>query len=104
MGQQLLEKLGYRVTARTSSMDALATLKGDPPPMLSITDQTAGMTGVELAREALALSPDMPVVLCTGFSRTVDADQAKAAGIREFAMKPLTKAEIAKTIKEALDE
>jgi DNA-binding NarL/FixJ family response regulator len=46
----------------------------------------------------------MPVIMCTGFSYAVDADKAKAAGIRAFAMKPLTKREIAKTIREVLDK
>jgi PAS domain S-box-containing protein len=106
MGQELLEELGYRVTTRTSSIDALATLKADPAAYdFIITDQTMPeMTGVELAKEVLALRPDMPVILCTGFSHLVDADQAKAAGVREFAMKPLTRAEIAKTIRKVLDE
>ena len=69
-----------------------------------MTDQTMPeMTGVELAKEILAIRKDMPVVLCTGFSHTVDAEKAKAAGIKAFAMKPLTKAEIAKTIRRVLD-
>ena len=105
MGQELLEALGYRVTTRTRSTDALATLKADPTAYdLIITDQTMpDMTGIELAKAVLALRPDMPVILCTGFSHLVDADQARAAGIREFALKPLTKAEIAETIKKVLD-
>jgi DNA-binding NarL/FixJ family response regulator len=62
------------------------------------------MTGVELAKEILAIRSDVPVILCTGFSHLVDADAAKAAGIRAFAMKPLTKGEIARTIRNVLDE
>ena len=49
------------------------------------------MTGIELAKEILAIRADMPIIMCTGFSYVVDADTAKAAGIRAFAMKPLTK-------------
>ena len=64
---------------------------------LVITDQTMPeMTGVELAKEILALRADMPIIMCTGFSYVVDADKAKAAGIKAFAMKPLTKREIAR--------
>ena len=62
------------------------------------------MTGVELAKEILAIRADMPIIMCTGFSRVVDADKAKAAGIKAFSMKPLTKKEIARTIRKALDE
>ena len=62
------------------------------------------MTGVELAKEVLALRADMPIIMCTGFSHLVDAEKAKAAGIKAFAMKPLTKREIARTIRKVLDE
>ncbi len=62
------------------------------------------MTGIELAGEVLALRPDMPIIMCTGFSQLVDAETAKAAGIRAFAMKPLTKREIARTVRRVLDE
>ena len=106
MGHDLLEELGYHVTVRTGSKDALGTFSADPAFYdLVITDQTMpDMTGVELAKEILALRPGMPVILCTGFSHLVDADQARAAGIRGFALKPLTKAEIAKTIRKVFDE
>jgi FixJ family two-component response regulator len=57
------------------------------------------MTGVELAKEILTLRPGTPLILCTGFGHLVDADKAKAAGIKAFAMKPLTKREIAKSIR-----
>jgi FixJ family two-component response regulator len=62
------------------------------------------MTGVELAKEVLVIRADMPIIMCTGFSYVVDADKAKAAGIRAFAMKPLTKREIARTVRQVLDE
>jgi FixJ family two-component response regulator len=46
----------------------------------------------------------MPIIMCTGFSYVVNEDKAKAAGIKAFAMKPLTKREIARTIRKVLDE
>ena len=106
MGQDILAELGYEVTSRTSSTVALTLLKSDPSHFdLVITDQTMPeMTGVELAKEVLALRPDMPIIMCTGFSYVVDADKAKAAGIKAFAMKPLTKKEIGRTIRKVLDE
>ena len=61
-----------------------------------------GMTGVELAKKIFAIRPDMPIILCTGFSHLVDAESAKAAGIRGYLMKPLTNREIAKTIRNVL--
>ncbi len=105
MGRELLEHLGYAVTVKGSSAEALSALRTDPSAYdLLITDQTMPeMTGVELAREVLELRRDMPVILCTGFSHLVDADRANAVGIRGFVTKPLTKKELAKTVRQALD-
>jgi CheY-like chemotaxis protein len=105
MGEQLLTRLGYKVTSQSNSEAALAFVQENPSRFdLVITNQTMPeMTGVELTRRILAIRPDMPVILCTGFSHLVDADSARTAGIRGFAMKPLTKREIAKTIREVLD-
>ncbi len=106
IGHEMLADLGYRVESKTSSREALAIFRLDPLRFdLVITDQTMpAMTGVELAGEILALRADMPVIMCTGYSQLVDADKAKAAGIKAFAMKPLTKTEIARTVRKVLDE
>jgi PAS domain S-box-containing protein len=105
IGEQLLTKFGYEVTCQSSGKAALALVKDGPSHFdLVITDQTMpGMTGVELAKAILAIRPDMPVILCTGFSNLVDDESARTTGIRGFAMKPLTKRELAKTIREVLD-
>jgi DNA-binding NtrC family response regulator len=95
MGEDILAELGYEVTSRTSSKEALALFRLDPSRFdLVITDQTMPeMTGVELAGEILSVRADMPIIMSTGFSHVVDADKTKAAGIKAFAMKPLTKSE-----------
>ena len=105
MSHGMLTDLGYRVTSRTAAREALALFRLEPSRFdLVITDQTMPeMTGQKFAGEILALRPDTPVIMCTGFSPLVDADSANAAGIRAFAMKPLTKREIAKMIREVLD-
>ena len=106
MGEDILTELGYDVTSRTNGREALTLLKEDPSGFdLVITDQTMPeMTGIELAGAILSLRADMPIIMCTGFSYMVDADKAKAAGIKAFTMKPLTKREIAKTIRKVLDD
>jgi PAS domain S-box-containing protein len=106
MGEELLSKLGYRVTIKTSSTEALALLKADPTQFdVLITDQTMpDMTGIQLAREVLALRPDMPIIMCTGFSHLVDAETARRAGIKAFTLKPVTKREIGRTVRKVLDE
>jgi len=106
MGDEMLTDLGYRVTSKTASSEALALFRLDPSRFdLVITDQTMPeMTGEELVKEILALRADMPIVMCTGYSPLVGDDTAKAAGIKGFAMKPLTRKEIATTIRKVLDQ
>ena len=106
MGEDILAELGYEVMSRMNGRDALALFTEDPSRFdLVITDQTMPeMAGFELAKEILALRADMPIIMCTGFSYVVNEGSAKAAGIKAFAMKPLTKREIARTIRKVLDE
>ncbi|MGE3773573.1 MAG: PAS domain S-box protein, partial [Gammaproteobacteria bacterium] len=88
---EVLESHGYAVVGYTDSRQALAWARGpDARFDLLVTDQTMpGLTGVELARELLAMRPMLPVILCTGFSESVDARIAAAMGIRHFFSKPL---------------
>ena len=106
MVKQTLERLGYQVAARTSSPDALEAFRaGSDKFDLVITDMTMpNMTGVELAPKLLEIRPDIPIILCTGFSELTDANKAKASGIREFVMKPVVKDQIARIIRKVLDE
>ncbi|OPY67580.1 MAG: Blue-light-activated protein [Syntrophorhabdaceae bacterium PtaU1.Bin034] len=106
LGQELLTDLGYQVVCKTNGREALALFRIDPDRFdVIITDQTMPeMTGIELAKEIAASGFVTPVILCTGHSQMVDAEAARAAGIRSFVMKPLTKREIAKTVRQVLDE
>ena len=80
--QSMLEKLGYKVTARTSSIEALEAFKNAPNGFdLVITDMTMpNMTGKSLAKELMTIRPDTPIVLCTGFSEKIDEKKAKEMG------------------------
>ncbi|MBM4283676.1 MAG: PAS domain S-box protein [Deltaproteobacteria bacterium] len=105
MWREILESLGFEVLATTNSMEALEAFRADPYRYdLIITDQTmARLTGFELAREVLKLRPDLPIILCTGFSEAVSPEKAKALGIKEFVMKPLSINELTAAIRRALD-
>lgn len=105
MEHRILERLGYRVESRVSSVEALRAFQDDPSKYdLLLTDQTMpNMTGVELAKQVLTIRPDMPIILCTGFSKHINEENAKALGIREFIMKPLIRRDIARCIRQALD-
>ncbi len=104
MTRTMLEKLGYQVTVRRSSLEALTTFQNQPDAYdLVITDQTMpGMTGIDLARRMLQLRPDLPIILCTGYSSLISEDKAKSAGIRGFALKPLAKKDLAVLIRRVL--
>ena len=93
----LLESLGYRVRVFNDPLQALAFFREAMREIdLVITDMTMpGMTGAELAGEMLKLRPDLPIILCSGYSSAIDRDKALVLGIREFAVKPLLKKELA---------
>jgi PAS domain S-box-containing protein len=102
--QYMLERLGYRVTGQSNAMEALRIFRSQPDAFdLVITDQTMPhITGDKLAREFLALRPDLPVLLCTGFSEVIDEEGARAIGIKGFLMKPYAVGEISEKIRRAL--
>jgi CheY-like chemotaxis protein len=106
MWQEILGALGFRVTATTSSQEALEIFRRDPQAFdLVITDQTMPhLTGLELAQEVLSLRPQLPIILCTGFSELVTPEKAKKAGIREYIMKPLSISELTGAISRALGQ
>ncbi|MBW1863350.1 MAG: response regulator [Deltaproteobacteria bacterium] len=106
LGKQMLGRLGYKVFTRTSSIEALEAFRADPHKFdLIITDMTMpNMTGDVLAEEIMAIRPDIPIMLCTGFSERITKENAKKIGIREFAMKPLIMGNLARTIRKVLDQ
>ena len=104
-GQGTLERLGYRVTATTDPAEALKMFASEPSRFdLVITDQAMpSMSGMRLAEKLLNIRPEVPIILCTGYSTTVSPEKAKEAGIKEFIMKPLARHELAQAIRRALD-
>jgi DNA-binding NtrC family response regulator len=106
MQKQMLARLGYKVSTRTSSVDALEAFRADPCAYdLVVMDMAMpNMTGEQLARELIALRADLPIVLCTGFSEKMSAGKAHEAGIKGFLMKPPARGDLAKTIRRVLDE
>ncbi|MBN2448931.1 MAG: PAS domain S-box protein, partial [Lentisphaeria bacterium] len=99
-----LESFGYRVTAFSSSREALAVFQQDPAAFdLVIADQTMPeITGFDMARQMLSLRADLPIVLITGYSEVVNDLQARAIGIRDYLIKPVTPETLADVIARAL--
>ncbi|MCJ7603289.1 MAG: response regulator, partial [Desulfobulbaceae bacterium] len=106
MVKQMLEGLGYKVTGRTSSIEALEAFRDRPEKFhMVITDQTMpNMTGKTLAREILKIRPDIPIILCTGYSGLISEEKIKAIGIRELVMKPVVYDDLARIIRQVLDQ
>jgi len=105
MQEQILERLGYAVTAMRHSRDALAMFRQAPESFdLLITDQTMPlMTGAELAVEALKTRHDLPIILCTGFSEALSPEAAADIGIRHYLQKPVPLKALARTVRQALN-
>ncbi len=99
-----LRAQGYHVTTKKDGIEALALFKKDPGRFdLLITDQTMpGVTGVGLAGKVLGIRPDMPIILCTGYSETIDKERAESMGIRKFFIKPVVMAELTRAISDIL--
>ena len=106
MGQQILGRLGYKPEIRANPVEALELFRSDPDLFdLVITDMTMPqMSGDKLAKEILNIRPDMPVILCTGFSEKVNEESAKEMGISAFVLKPIVMRDIAHTIRMVLDK
>jgi len=106
MTKRTLEKLGYVVTSRTSSIEALELFRRMPDKFdLVITDQTMpNLTGVGLAKELISTRPDIPIILCSGFSETINRNQAMLMGIREYITKPVVKGQLNDAIRKIFDK
>ncbi len=102
--KQLLEKNGYSVTAKTNSLEALAMFMENPQSFdVVITDMTMpDMTGDNLANEIKTIRPDIPVIMCTGYSERISGELAKKRGIDVFLMKPVTEEMLTKALKQVL--
>ncbi len=104
--RMMLEKLGYQITVRTNSLDAVSAFKASPGNFdLVISDKGMPlMTGEQLARELISIRPEIPIIICTGFSDEIDEQQSKAMGIKGFLMKPVSLVDMAEMVRKVLDE
>ena len=103
--QQRLERLGYKVETRTNPVEALELFRSNPDQFdLVITDMAMPlMTGDKFVQEILKICPDMPTILCTGYSEKMNEERLSELGVRGFMMKPIDKRELAVAVRKALD-
>ena len=100
-----LERLGYHVVGTTSSMEALALFKADPQSFaILISDQTMPqMTGLELGKHILSIRPELPIIICTGYSSILSNKEAEEVGVAAILMKPVERKQLALQIRTLLD-
>ncbi len=98
--EKILVGLGYRVTTCTDSMQAWSIFRANPQDFdLVFTDMTMpGINGAELSGKILLLSPEKPIILCTGFNELITEEQAKKQGIRAYLRKPVPIEQLARTL------
>jgi signal transduction histidine kinase/ActR/RegA family two-component response regulator len=103
--QLMLESLGYRVVAHTSSRAALKAFETTPQAFdMVVTDMTMPeLTGEELARNVLQISPGIPIILCTGFNEHMNEERARHLGIQRLVYKPIVRNALAEVVRSALD-
>ena len=103
---RILERFGYTVTASISSVEALELFRSHPNNFdLVITDMTMPkMTGEKLAAELIKIRPDIPVILCTGYSQKPSDKNSGAKGIRKVISKPIAMDDLLKSVRKVFDE
>jgi PAS domain S-box-containing protein len=106
MTRDMLERAGYRVEIRSDPFAALELFRSAPQRFdMVITDMTMpGMGGDVLARKVMEIRPEIPVIICTGYSNLLDKDKAEALGIAAFVMKPVVMKQITRVVREVLDK
>ena len=106
LGERRLTRFGYKVTPCTDSLAALDLFKANPDAFdLVVTDQTMPkLTGLHLTEEIRRVRPDIPVVLCSGFSDAINEAALNKAGIGRFLLKPVPPETMAGAVRAALDE
>lgn len=100
-----LELLGYKVELAPDGLQALHIFSAKPAKFdLLITDETMPrLRGERLAIEARRIRPELPIVLCTGHSETVNPESAQKPGIDALLYKPIKPREIGRVIRQILD-
>ncbi|MCG8641183.1 MAG: ATP-binding protein [Desulfobacterales bacterium] len=103
---EILKRLGYTVNVQYNSLTALDVFQSQPDAFdLVITDMTMpGMTGDVLAKAVMTIRPDIPVIICTGFSEKMNPEKARQMGVKGYLRKPVLKSKMALTLRKILDK
>jgi PAS domain S-box-containing protein len=104
MAKKTLERMGYTVTAKVDSLEALKNFQNSPQEYdVVVTDQTMPqLTGMDLAREMKKIRPELPIILCTGYSEETTPEKALEAGITSYLYKPVSSRDLTQAIQKAI--
>lgn len=99
---EMLEHHGFAAHVFSDALAALEAFRAHPGDYAAlVTDYTMpGLTGIELSQAVMALRPDLPIVLCSGYADKIDATKLEALGVRRFFLKPVKN----QVLLQALDE
>ncbi len=105
LSKKILERHGYRVTIRNSGIEAIELFKNHPYEFdLVITDMTMPhVTGDVLAQRMLSIRPDIPIIICTGYSEKITPELLETLQIKALVLKPIIRNEILLTVRQVLD-
>ena len=105
METKMLERLGYAVSSCTDSNEALKIFQADPGAYDLVISDVAmpHIPGDALAVKLQNIRPDIPILLCTGYSRTVTEAKALDMGIRALLAKPVSMKELDRAVRDILD-
>lgn len=105
LGVRVLQNAGYHVTGINDSTDALNLFISSPNDFdLVITDMAMpGMVGSELSKKILTIRPDIPIIICSGYSEKLEKEKAKVLNVAAYLDKPLDVESLVKNIREVLD-
>ena len=103
---EFLELINYRVEYTTSSLEALRCFKASPSNYdLIITDQAMPeLTGLDLINEVRKIDPNIPIVICSGYSDVVNETNARDKGASYYLPKPIDEAVLIHTVSNLFDQ
>jgi len=106
VARSILKRLGYEVETKINSVEALELFCSGPDRFdLVITDMNMPqMSGQRLVREILNIRPDMPIILCTGFSEKISEKNVEEFDIKAFVIKPFSTHNLARAVRKVLDK
>lgn len=105
MVREMLEDLGYQITTSNRSPEALKIFQNQSEEIsLIITDMIMpDLTGVELIQKVRIFKPEIPIILCSGFSDLINEVKARKMGVARYLMKPILQKDLAIAVRETLD-